>query len=111
MDLGAMFTGISFITIFFNGFSWRKRSAMGILISVALAQISFVLRVTLEGWPKFEEIAMRTSTYDITTAVLVVIGIWALGYIAGGISLKKKEKMDDYPGKIIENVAFDTDNK
>ena len=111
MGLGFILTAISMITIFFNGFSWRKRSAMGILISVALAQISFVLRVALEGWPEFEKIAMRTSTYDITTAVLVVIGIWALGYIAGGINLKKKEKVDDYPGKIIENVAFDIDNK
>ncbi len=111
MDLDAMFTGISFITIFVNGFSWRKRSPMGILTSIALAQISFVSRVVLEGWPEFEKIAMRTSTYDIMTAVLIVVGIWVLGYVAGGISLEKKEKVDDYPGKIIENVVSDTGNK
>jgi hypothetical protein len=66
---------------------------------VTLAQVSFALSIILEGWPNFEKIAMNTSTYDITVAVVIVIMIWVAGYIAGGISLKKKDVLDDFPGK------------
>jgi len=99
------------INIFFNGFSWRKRNYMLVLITVAIAQVLFIFDIMATGLPNFETIAMRTSGYDVIVAVIVVVGVWALGYIAGGISLKKKVKMDDYPGKIIENVGFDIDNK
>lgn len=99
------------IDIFFNGFSWRKRNYMLVLITVAIAQILFIFDIMTTGLPNFERIVMRTSRYDVIVAVIVVVGVWILGYIAGGVSLKKKEKVDDYPGKIIENVGFDVDNK
>lgn len=73
-----------------------------ILITILSAQIPFIIDIKTMGVN-----AINSSIFMVVIALIYVIFVWGMGYIIGGINLRKKDKLDDFPGKVVEYVRID----
>lgn len=111
MELHNILFVITTFSIFFNGYSLRKKYIIGILASSLFALIPPITDTITEGVPKYGQIIANAPASAWISAILYVVIVWTMGYIAGGINLKKKKYSDDFPGKVVNYMRFDLDKK
>lgn len=99
MELNSVLTVISVISIFLSGYFCRKRNVVGVLICAFISQIPVSVTITMTGMHKYIQRTVDTPAEDWTTALIIVIAVWGIGYILGGINVQKKDNIDDFPGK------------
>lgn len=109
MELHDILFIITTISMFFSGYSFRKKSILGVIISSLSVQIPFLVDLVTMGTSKIGQGVVDAPNYIWLVAIAYVIFIWGMGYIVGGINLKKKDKSDDFPGKSIEYTILDFD--
>ena len=111
MELHTVLFGITTVSMFISGFSFRKKSIIGIIISSLSAQIPFLVDMTTIGTTEIGKGIINAPAYEWIVAVLYIAFIWLMGFIVGGINLKKKDQLDDFPGKTVEYIItpFDHD--
>jgi len=110
MELEHILLIISTITIFLNGYSIRRKNTMGIFVTILFAQIPFLIKLTTKGISQYGNNLVNSSITMWTIAIGYIIFFWGMGYIVGGINLKRKDKLDDFPGKTSEYSRFDFDD-
>lgn len=110
MNLHDILFVMTAISIFTNGFYFRKKSMIGLLISALLGQIPFWFDVTSMGISKYSQGLINSDTYSWAMAITIAVFIWVMGYIAGGINLKKGDKTDDFPVSDDKYMKFDIDD-
>ncbi len=111
MGLHDILFAITTISMFFSGYSWRKKSVIGIMASSLLALIPPITETIMEGVPNYGQIITNMTEIMWLVAISYTVIVWMMGYIAGGFSLKKKDYSDDFPRKDINCMRIDLDNK
>jgi len=96
--------------MFFSGYSWRKKSVIGVLASSLLALIPPITDTITTGVPNYGQIITNTTANAWLVAISYTVTVWGTGYIVGGINLKKKDDSDDFPGKTVKHMGFDLDD-
>jgi heme/copper-type cytochrome/quinol oxidase subunit 4 len=99
MELNSVLTAVSMISIFFSGYFCRKRNVAGVLICAFISQIPVSVAITMTGMHEYIQRTVDTSAEDWTTALIIVITVWGIGFILGGINIQKKDNIDDFQGK------------
>jgi hypothetical protein len=102
MELNSVLTAISLITIFFSGYFCRRRNMTGFVICAFVAQIPTSVTINMVGISKYAQNIVDTPTDSWITALIFVSFIWGIGYICGGINIRKKDNEDDLPGKDVK---------
>ncbi len=109
MELHYILFGLTTISLFFSGYSFRKKSIIGILITTLLAQVPFIIDIKTIGISEYGKNLVNSTVNSFVIAIIYIVIIWTMGYIIGGINIKKKEMIDDFPGKVTEYVRIDLD--
>lgn len=110
MELGHILLIISTITIFANGYFIRRKNFVGILVTILFSQFPPLIDLVIMGISQYGKGVANTSVLGWTVAIMYIIFFWGMGYIVGGINLKRKDKLDDFPGKTAEYSRFDFDD-
>lgn len=110
MELSHILLIILTITIFFNGYFIRRKNAIGILVTMLFSQIPPLIDLATIGISQYGKGIANTSVSNLTIATIYIIFFWGMGYIVGGINLKRKDKLEDFPGKTSEYSRFDFDD-
>ena len=111
MELHIILFTITTMSMFFSGYLWRKKSVLGVLASSLLALIPPITDTITAEVPNFGQIITNTTTNTWLAAVSYTVTVWGIGYIVGGINLKKKEDIEDFPRKTVKHMRFDIDDK
>lgn len=111
MELHIILFTITTMSMFFSGYSWRKKSVIGVLASSSLALIPPIIDIIMKGVPNYGQIITNTTTNTWLVAVSYTVTVWGIGYIVGGINLKKKEDIEDFPRKTVKHMRLDLDDK
>lgn len=101
---------ITTTTLFFNGYSTRRKSVIGILATVLLAQVPLLIDLTTKGISQYGQDLVSAQATSWIMAIMYIIFFWGLGYVVGGINLKKKDNTDELPGKTSEYMRFALDD-
>lgn len=99
MELNSVLAVLSLISIFFSGYFCRKRNVVGVLICAFIAQIPTSITVTMTGMHEYIQNTVNTPAQSWIIALILAITVWGIGYIVGGINIRKKDNMVDLPGK------------
>lgn len=110
MDSNHVLLIITTIAIFVNGYSIRRKNIIGILMSILFAEIPFLLDLITKGISQYGKELTSSSATSWTMAMTYIIFFWGMGYIIGGINIKKKGNTDELPGKTVEHMRFELDD-
>lgn len=81
------------IAIFFQGFSFSKRSTKIMLTSSIILILIPLVHIKLIGMEGYIDILSNEDTYDVITAVAYVLFWWILGYMIGLTRIIDKDKI------------------
>lgn len=109
MELTYVLFVISTVSIFFSGYFCRKRNITGVLTSTLVAQVPTLINVTTMGVSKYTQRIVNTPTQSWMTAIVYITFVWGIGYVLGGINIKKKDNSDNLPGKDVKHEGFRLD--
>lgn len=109
MELTYVLFVISTISTFFSGYFCRKRNIAGVLTSALIAQVPTFINVTTMGVSKYTQRIVNTPTQGWMIAIVYVTFVWGIGYVLGGIGIKKKDNSDNFPGKDVKHEGFKLD--
>lgn len=104
MDIDYILLIVSTITIFANGYFIRRKNIIGIYVTILFAQIPTLADLATKGISQYGKTLENISP---SNAILYIIFFWGMGYIVGGINIKRKDKLDDFPGNTAEYMRFD----
>lgn len=100
---------VATMAIFVNGYSSRKRYMPGIIISVLVAQINLFVKIGETGISEYMQAIANVSSQSWVVSIAYVFFIWGIGYILGGINIKRSNNSDDLPGKDAEPEGCNLD--
>lgn len=109
MDLNDVLVIIATMAMFVNGYSLRKRYVPGILISVLVAQAQLFVKIGETGTYEYMQAITNVSSQSWAVGIVYVFIVWGIGYMLGGITIKKKVNNDELPGKDIEPDVYRLD--
>jgi hypothetical protein len=102
MELNSVLIAISFISILLSGYFCRKRNVAGVLICAFISQIPVSITVTITGMNEYIQKTVSTPVDNWITVLILVMTVWGIGYMLGGINIRKKDDLDDFPGKYVK---------
>lgn len=100
---------ISTLPMFFSGYSCRRGYMAGILGSALVAQIPMYINISTIGLSEYVQKTVSAPAHSWIAAMAYVIFIWVVGYVCGGIGIKKKGSTDDLPGQDVKSKGFELD--
>lgn len=109
MDLNDVLLIIATMAMFVHGYSSRKRYMPGVLISTLVAQAQLVVKIGDTGTSEYMQAITNVSSQSWVVGIVYVFIVWWIGYMLGGIGIKKKVNNDELPGKDIELDVYRLD--
>ena len=106
MELNDILFVVITIVILVNGYSLRKGYVPGILISVIVAETQLFVRIGDTGTYEYIQTVANVSSWSWVVGIAYVFFVWGIGYILGGITIKKKDNNDNLPGRDIESEIY-----
>lgn len=91
VDIHTVLILIDTVAIFFQGFSFRRRHTLILLISSITIMSTSILSIILDGVNIYVNTISNASMYNVILALAYVIFWWMSGYIIGGSRIIRSE--------------------
>jgi hypothetical protein len=109
MDLNDILLIVATMAMFVHGYCSRKRYMPGVLISTLVAQAQLVVKIGDTGTSEYVQAIANVSSQSWVIGIAYVFIVWWIGYMIGGITIKRKVNSDELPGKDIEPNVYRLD--
>jgi hypothetical protein len=112
MELGDVLLIISTTAMFVHGYSCRKRYRAGVILSTVVAQIPVLTNISSSGITGYGKNIVGASSQDWIIGIICVMIVWGIGYMLGGVNLKKRgnsDNIENLQGKDVNYKGFKFD--
>jgi hypothetical protein len=109
MDLNDILLIAVTMAILVHGYCSRKRYMPGVLISMLVAQIPTSVKIGEMGTSEYMKTIANVSSQSWMVGISYIFFVWGIGYVLGGIDIKKKVNNDELPGKDMEPDVYRLD--